>query len=67
MLAIDSLAHDSGRTLVYPKGSPNINNYRRNPPLQLSIQCSPQRTPKRHISEPHGVTEQQAIAKTPAK
>jgi hypothetical protein len=48
---IESLAHDSGRTLVcaeygYPKGSPNTNSYRRNPPVQLSIQCSPQRTSK---------------------
>jgi hypothetical protein len=38
-----------------------------NPPLQLWIQCSPQRTPKRPSSEPHGVTRQQAIAETPAK
>jgi hypothetical protein len=28
---------------------------------------SPQRTPKRPSSEPHGATEQQAIAETPAK
>jgi hypothetical protein len=36
--------------------------------LQLSIQWSPQRTPKRPSSEPHGATrQQQAIAKTPAK
>jgi hypothetical protein len=55
---IESLAHDSGRTLVcaeygYPKGSPNTNSYRRNPPLQLSIQCSPQRTSKWPNSKPH--------------
>jgi hypothetical protein len=41
--------------------------HRRNPPLQLSIQCSPQRTSKRSSCEPHGATRQQAIAKTPAK
>jgi hypothetical protein len=51
----------------YPKGSPNINSYRRNPPLQFSIQCSPQRTLKRPSSERHGATRQQANAKTPAK
>jgi hypothetical protein len=51
----------------YPKGSPNTNSYRRNPPLQLSIQCSPQRTYKWSSSEPHGATRQQAIAETPAK
>jgi hypothetical protein len=54
---IESLAHDSGRTSVraecgYPKGSPNTDSYRRNLPLQLSMQCSPQRTPKRPSSEP---------------
>jgi hypothetical protein len=69
---IESLAHDSGRNLVraeygYPKGSPDTNSYRRNPPLQLSIQCSPQHTSKRPNSEPHGATRQQAIAETPAK
>jgi hypothetical protein len=42
MFPIESLVHDSGRTLVcaeygYPKGSPNTNNERRNLPLQLSI------------------------------
>jgi hypothetical protein len=42
-------------------------SYRRNPPLQLSIQCLPQRTPKWHNSKPHGATSQQAIVKTPAK
>jgi hypothetical protein len=37
-------------------------------PLQLSIQCSPQSTPKRPSSEPHGATrQQQATTKTPAK
>jgi hypothetical protein len=51
----------------YPKGSPNTNSYRRNPPLQLSIQCSPQRTSKWPSSKPHGATRQQAIAKTPAE
>jgi hypothetical protein len=45
------------RTLVhaeygYPKESPHTNSYRRNPPLQLSIQRSLQRTPKRPSSEP---------------
>jgi hypothetical protein len=69
---MESLAHDSGRTLLcaeygYPKGSPNTNSYRRNPQLQLSIQCSPQRTPKWPNSKPHWATRQQAIAKTPAK
>jgi hypothetical protein len=44
-LPIESFAHDSGRTLVraeygYPKGSQITN------PLQLSIQCLPQCTPK---------------------
>jgi hypothetical protein len=68
----ESLAHDSGRTLVraeygYRKGSPNTNNCRKNPLLLLSIQCSPQRRSKRPGSEPHGATRQQAIAKTPAK
>jgi hypothetical protein len=29
-----------------PKGSPNTNSSRRNLPLQLSMQCSPQCTPK---------------------
>jgi hypothetical protein len=38
-----------------------------NPPLHLSIQCSPQRTSKGHISEPHGFTRQQVIVKTPAQ
>jgi hypothetical protein len=38
-----------------------------NPPLQLSIQCSPQRTSKWLNSKPHWATRQQAIAKTPAK
>jgi hypothetical protein len=38
MFPIESLAHDSGRTLVraeygYPKGSPNTNSSRRNVPL----------------------------------
>jgi hypothetical protein len=37
------------------------------PPLQFSIQSSPQPTPKRPCSEPHGATREQAIAKTPAK
>jgi hypothetical protein len=32
-----------------------------------SILCSPQHTPKRASSEPHGATRQQAIAETPAK
>jgi hypothetical protein len=68
----ESLAHDSGRILVcaeygYPKGSQITNISRRNPPLQLSIQCSPQRTSKCPNSKPHGATRQQAIAKTPAK
>jgi hypothetical protein len=69
----DRLRGVLGRTSVraeygYPKGSPNANSYRRNPPLQLSIQCSPQRTPKLPSSEPHGATRQkQVIAKTPAK
>jgi hypothetical protein len=61
--AIESFGHDSGRTLVraeygYPKGSPVTNL-----PLQLSIQCLPQHTPKL----PHRATRQQAIVKTPAK
>jgi hypothetical protein len=70
---VDSFAHDTGRTLVraeygYPKGSPNIDSYSTNSPLQLSIQCSPQRTPKRPINESHGATrQQQAIAKAPAE
>jgi hypothetical protein len=51
----------------YQKGSPNTNSYRRNPPLQLSIQCSPQRTPKRPSSEPHGAIRKQAIAEPPAE
>jgi hypothetical protein len=38
-----------------------------NPPLQLSIQRSAQRTSKWPNSEPHWATRQQAIAKTPAK
>jgi hypothetical protein len=72
MFPIESFAHHSGRTLVcaeygYPKGSPNTNSYERNPPLQLSIQCSPQHTPKRPSSEPHGATRQLAIAKKPEK
>jgi hypothetical protein len=41
---------------------------RRDPPLQLSIQRSPQLTAKRPSRESHGATrQQQAIAKTPAK
>jgi hypothetical protein len=65
---MESFAHDSGRNSVraeygYPKGSPNTNSYRRQPPLQLSIQ----RTPKRPSSELHEATRQQAIAETPAK
>jgi hypothetical protein len=40
---------------------------RRNPPLQPSIQGSPQRTPKRPSSGPHGATRQRAIAETLAK
>jgi hypothetical protein len=67
-----SLAHNSGRTLVcteygYPKRSPDTNSWRRNPPLQLSIQCLPQRTSKWPNSKPNWATRQQAIAKTPAK
>jgi hypothetical protein len=51
-----------------PKGSPNTNSYRRNLPLQLSIQCSPQHTPKRPSSEPLGTSrKQQATVKAPAK
>jgi hypothetical protein len=69
---IESLAHDSGCTLVcaeygYPKGSPNTNSWRRNPPLQLSIQRSPQHTSKWPNSKPQRAIRQQAIAKTPAK
>jgi hypothetical protein len=66
---VENLAHDSGPTLVraeygYPRGSPDTNSKRRNPPLQLSIQ----RTHKWANSEPHGAArQQQAIAKTPAK
>jgi hypothetical protein len=68
----NSLAHDSELTLVcaeygYLKGSPNTNSYRRNPPLQLSIQRFPQHIPNRPSSEPHESTRQQAIAKTPAQ
>jgi hypothetical protein len=71
-LPIESLAHDNGRTLVcgeygYPKGSPNTNGWRKNPPLQLSIQCSLQHTSKWPSSKLHGATKQQAIAKTSAK
>jgi hypothetical protein len=71
-LIYQSFAHDSGRTLVraeygYPKASPHTNSYRRNPPLQLSIQCSPQRTSKWPNSKPHWAARQQAIANTPAK
>jgi hypothetical protein len=40
---------------------------RRNPPLLLTIQCSPRRTPKWPNSKPHWATRQQAIANTPAK
>jgi hypothetical protein len=41
MFPIESLAHDSGRASAraeydYPKGSPNTNSSRRNPPLQLA-------------------------------
>jgi hypothetical protein len=50
-----------------PKGSPNTNSYKRNPPLQLSIQCSPQRTPKRPSSESHRASRQQATGKTRAR
>jgi hypothetical protein len=58
---IESSGHDSGRTSVrpecgYPKGSPNTNSKRGNPPLQLSTQRSPQLTPERSSSEPHGET-----------
>jgi hypothetical protein len=35
--------------------------------VQLSIQCSPQRTNKWPNSKPHWATRHQAIAKTPAK
>jgi hypothetical protein len=68
----ESLAHDNGRTSVcaeygYQEGSLDTNSYRRNPPLQLSIQCSPQRTHKWPNSKPHWATRQQAIAETPAK
>jgi hypothetical protein len=45
----------------------SIHNRTESPPLQLSIQSLPQRTPKRPSSEPHGATRQQAIAKTRAK
>jgi hypothetical protein len=38
-----------------------------NLPLQLWVQSSPQRTPKRPSSEPHGATRKRGIAKTPAK
>jgi hypothetical protein len=54
-----------GAEYVQAKGSPNAN--RRNAPLQPSIQRSPQLTPKRPSSEPHGATGQQAIAKAPTK
>jgi hypothetical protein len=61
-----------GCTLVcakydYPKGSPHTNTYRGIPPLRLSIQCSPQHTPKWPNSKPHGATRQQAIEMTPSK
>jgi hypothetical protein len=39
----------------------------KNSSLQLSKQCSPQRTPQRPSSDLHGATRQQTIAKTPAK
>jgi hypothetical protein len=66
-LPIERFAHDSGCTLVhakygYSKGSPITN-----PPLQLSIQCLPQCTPRWPSSEPHGATIQQVVAKTPVK
>jgi hypothetical protein len=60
------LVHDSGHTLVHA-GYGYVNSQRKNPPLQLSIQCSPQRTPKWPSSEPYGTTRQQAIEKTHAK
>jgi hypothetical protein len=67
---VEDLAHVSRRTSVradygYPKGSPNTNSWRRNPPLQLSIQFSPQCTSKSPSSKPHGAARQ-ATAKTPA-
>jgi hypothetical protein len=44
------------------------NSWRRNPPLQLSLQCSPQCTHKWPSSEPQDATQQQqAIAKIPVK
>jgi hypothetical protein len=62
-LLTESFTHDYGRTLRRseyddPKESPNTNSYRINPYLQLSMQCSPQHTPKRPSSEPHGATRQ---------
>jgi hypothetical protein len=71
-IPIEGLAHDSGRTLLRveygsPKGSSDTNRKRRNLLLQLSIQCSPQRTPEWPNSEPNGATRQQAISKTFAK
>jgi hypothetical protein len=44
-----------------------IRTVKKNPPLQLSILCSPQSTSKWPNSEPRWATRQQAIAKTPAK
>jgi hypothetical protein len=42
-------------------------NTTQQPLLQLTIQCLPQCTPKWPISELHGATRQQVIAKTPPK
>jgi hypothetical protein len=60
-LPIYSFAHDCRLSLARDEygqlnGSPNTNSYRRNQPLQLSIQCAPQYTHKQPSSEPHGAT-----------
>jgi hypothetical protein len=48
----------------YPKRSPNTNSERINPPLQLSIQRSPQRTPNGLVEQPDNNS---VNGKTPAK
>jgi hypothetical protein len=45
----------------------DINSWRRNPSLQISIDCESQCWHKRPSSEPRGATRQQTIAETPAK
>jgi hypothetical protein len=66
-VAIESFEHDSGAPSYVP--NTDIPRDLQTPTVQEEIRrySSPQRTPERPNSEPHGATRQQATAKTSAK